>query len=44
MDGFALWFYAVHHTERTQESNEQNTGGREVLKSRVKGTRYLEIS
>ena len=31
--------YAVHHTEHTQESNGQNTGGREVLKSRGKGTR-----
>ena len=39
VDGFALWFYAVHHTEHTQESNGQNTGGREVLKSRGKGTR-----
>ena len=39
MDGFALWFYAVHHTERTQERNGQNTGGREGLKSRGKGTR-----
>ena len=39
MDGSALWFNAVHHTERTQESNGQNTGGREVLKSRGKGTR-----
>ena len=39
MDGFALWFYAVDHKERTQESSGQNTGGREVLKSRGKGTR-----
>ena len=39
MDGFALWFYAVHHIERTQERNGQNTGGREGLKSRGKGTR-----
>ena len=39
MDGFALWFYAVDHKERTQESSGQNTGGREILKSRGKGTR-----
>ena len=31
--------YAVHHREHTQESNGQNTGGKEVLKSRSKGTR-----
>ena len=39
VDGFALCFYAVHHIECTQESYGQNTGGREVLKARGKGTR-----
>jgi len=29
----------VYHTENTQETNRKNTGDREALKSRGKGTR-----
>jgi len=38
-DGFALQFCVVYPVENSKESNGQNIGGREALKSRGKWTR-----